>query len=163
MKAHFERLAHYNRWANRRLFGAAAALPDDRFREERGAFFGSLCGTLNHLLVADRVWLDRIEGRAPAPVALDAILHERFDALREARAAEDERLLRVVSALEEDRLDRPFAYRNLKGEAVELPFAPVLVHVFNHQTHHRGQAHTLLSQFGLSAPPLDFLYFLQDR
>lgn len=163
MKAHFERLAQYNRWANRRLYAVAAELSDAQFREDRGAFFGSLRGTLNHILVGDRIWFGRIEGQGAMPSALDEILHDGFADLRAAREAEDERIVRVVSGLDEARLDSLFAYRNTKGEAVELPFAPVLTHVFNHQTHHRGQAHTLLSQFGLDAPVIDFVYFLMGR
>lgn len=162
-KPHFETLARYNRWANRRLYGTAAALTDAQFGEDRGAFFGSVCGTLNHILVADRIWLERIEGTGPKPSALDEILHDRLDELRAAREAEDERLLQVVTAQPEERFETVFAYRNTKGTPFELPFAAVLTHVFNHQTHHRGQAHGLLSQFGLTVPAIDFVYFLLER
>ncbi|MGF7172621.1 DinB family protein [Azospirillum doebereinerae] len=162
-KPHFERLALYNRWANRRLYDTASALTDAQFREDRGAFFGSLCGTLNHILVADRIWLERIEGSGPKPSSLAEILHDRLDDLHAAREAEDERILRMVQALPDDRFETILAYRNTAGTPFELPFAPVLTHVFNHQTHHRGQAHTLLSQFGLKAPVIDFVYFLLDR
>ncbi|WP_207457287.1 DinB family protein [Azospirillum sp. SYSU D00513] len=161
--AHFERLARYNRWANRRLYEGVAALSDAQYREDRGAFFGSLRGTLNHLLVADRIWLRRIEGTGPQPSSLDEILFDGLDELRAAREAEDERMLRLVSSLDEARLESILAYRNFRGQEVEMPLGPVLTHVFNHQTHHRGQAHTLLSQFGREAPVLDFLYFLLER
>ncbi|HYD67035.1 DinB family protein [Azospirillum sp.] len=162
MKAHFDTFARYNRWANRRLYDAVAELSDAQFREDRGAFFGSLRGTLNHLLVGDRLWFGRIEGTGPMPTRLDEILHDRFDDLRAAREAEDERILRVVGGLDEARLAATFAYRTIKGEACEQPLAPVLAHVFNHQTHHRGQAHTLLSQFGREAPAIDLIYFLRE-
>lgn len=162
-KPHFETLARYNRWANRRLYETAAALTDAQFGENRGAFFGSVRGTLNHLLVADRLWLERIEGAGPKPSALDEILHDQFADLRAAREAEDERLLRVVTAQPEERFETTLAYRNTKGTPFALPFAAVLTHVFNHQTHHRGQAHGLLSQFGLAAPVIDFVYFLLER
>jgi uncharacterized damage-inducible protein DinB len=162
MKAHFDAFARYNRWANRRLYGAVAELSDARFREDRGAFFGSLRGTLNHLLVGDRLWFGRIEGTGPMPTRLDEILYDTFAELRAAREAEDERIVRVVGGLDEARIAGSLTYRTIKGEPYEQPLAPILTHVFNHQTHHRGQAHTLLSQFGREAPAIDFIYFLRD-
>ncbi|MEK0086078.1 DinB family protein [Benzoatithermus flavus] len=163
MQQHFSTLARYNRWANRRLYEAVAALPDADYRREMGAFFGSLRGTLNHLLVADRIWLQRITGEGTSPARLDEILHDDFPSLREARAAEDERIIRVVDGLGEERLAGTFGYRNLKGQAFEQELAPVLAHFFNHQTHHRGQAHTLLTQLGRAAPELDLIYFLREQ
>ncbi len=162
-KPHFETLALYNRWANRRLYETAAALTETQFREDRGAFFKSICGTLNHILVADQIWLERIEGTGPKPSALDAVLHDRLENLRVARDAEDARLLRMVTAQPEERFAGTLTYRNTKGTPFERPFADVLTHIFNHQTHHRGQAHSLFTQFGLTAPVLDFLYFLPER
>jgi uncharacterized damage-inducible protein DinB len=160
---HFATLAHYNQWANRRLYAATAELSDAQFREDKGAFFGSVRGTLNHLLVADRIWLRRIEGTGPQHTRLDEIVCDGFTELREAREEEDERLIRVLSGLGEERLASILAYRNSRGEDVELPLGPVLTHIINHQTHHRGQAHTLLSQFGREAPVLDFVYFLLQK
>ncbi|HYG87098.1 MAG TPA: DinB family protein [Azospirillum sp.] len=162
MKAHFITFAHYNRWANGRLYAVAAELTDAQYREERGAFFGSLRGTLNHLLVGDRLWFNRFTGEGVNPPSLDAILCDGFDELRAAREAEDERIVRFAEALDESRLDKPFAYRSMDGSPVELPLGPLLAHVFNHQTHHRGQAHTLLTQFGRSVPALDLVYFLRE-
>ena len=162
-KPHFETLARYNRWANRRLYEVAAQLSDAQFRENRGAFFGSLRGTLNHILVADRVWLERIEGTGPKPSSLDEILYDDFAGLRAAREAEDERILRVVTATPAERFESALSYRSMAGTPHELPLAQILTHVFNHQTHHRGQAHTLLGQFGLATPVLDFVYFLLDQ
>ena len=162
MKTHFLTFARYNRWANRRLYAAAAGLTDAQYREDRGAFFGSLRGTLNHLLVGDRVWFNRFSGEGVNPPSLDAILHDGFEDLRAAREAEDERILAVAAALDDSRLDRPFAYRSMDGSPVELPLGQLLAHAFNHQTHHRGQAHTLLTQFGLAVPALDLVYFLRE-
>ena len=162
-KPHFETLARYNRWANRRLYDAAAQLSDAQFREDRGAFFRSMRGTLNHILVADRVWLERIEGTGPKPSALDETLFDDFAGLRAAREAEDERILRVLASTPAERFASVLSYRSMAGTPHALPFAQVLTHVFNHQTHHRGQAHTLLSQFGLAAPSIDFVYFLLEK
>jgi len=161
-KPHFEALALYNRWSNRRLYEVAAQLSDHQFREDRGAFFGSVRGTLNHILVADRVWLERIEGEGQKPSSLDEILHDDFADLRTAREAEDERILRVVAETPVERFESVLSYRSMAGTPFELPFAQVLTHVFNHQTHHRGQVHTLLGQFGLTTPVLDFVYFLLE-
>ena len=162
MKSSFLTFARYNRWANRRLYAVAAELTDAQWREERGAFFGSVRGTLNHLLVGDRVWFNRFTGEGVNPPSLDAILHDRFDDLRAAREAEDERIIGFMEALDESRLGKPFAYRSMDGSPVELPFDQLLAHVFNHQTHHRGQAHVLLTQFGHSVPALDLVYFLRE-
>ena len=161
-KPHFETLGRYNRWANRRLYEVASQLSDAQFREDRGAFFRSVRGTLNHILVADRVWLERIEGAGPKPSSLDEILHDDFADLRAAREAEDERILRMLAATPDERFGAVLSYRSMAGTAHELPFAQVLTHIFNHQTHHRGQAHGLLSQFGLEAPSIDFVYFLLE-
>ena len=161
-KPHFETLARYNRWANRRLYDATAQLSDAQFREDRGAFFRSMRGTLNHILVADRVWLERIEGAGTKPSALDEILYDDFAGLRAAREAEDERILRVLASTRAERFESVLSYRSMAGTAHELPLAQVLTHVFNHQTHHRGQAHGLLSQFGLETPSIDFVYFLLE-
>ena len=161
-KPHFEALALYNRWSNRRLYEVAAQLADAQFREDRGAFFGSLRGTLNHILVADRLWLERIEGAGPRPSALDEILYDDFAGLHAAREAEDERILRILATTPVERFESVLSYRSMAGTPHELPFTQVVTHIFNHQTHHRGQAHALLSQFGLDAPSIDFVYFLLE-
>ncbi|WP_029007748.1 DinB family protein [Azospirillum halopraeferens] len=162
MKDHFRLFARYNRWANDRLFDAVAALPEERFREDRGAFFGSLCGTLNHILVGDQLWMRRFEGAGPQPPSLDTILHPDLPGLRAAREAEDARILAFVEAQDEARFAGTLAYTNVRGERWEQPFSAVLGHLFNHQTHHRGQAHTLLSQFGHTPPELDLIYFMRE-
>ena len=93
MKAYFVMFSRYNAWANERLYEAAAALPDVDFRADRGAFFKSMHGTLNHLLVTDRIWMQRFTGEGEAPDGLDAILFDAFAPLREAREAEDRRIV----------------------------------------------------------------------
>jgi uncharacterized damage-inducible protein DinB len=85
-------LAGYNRWCNERLYAAAASLTEDELRADRGVFFRSMLGTLNHILVADRIWMRRFTGSGDAPARLDAILHEELDALRAARQSEDARI-----------------------------------------------------------------------
>ena len=160
MKEHYHQLAHYNAWANRRLYDAAAALSDDEYRADKGAFFKSMHGTLNHLLATDRIWMQRFTGEGDAPQRLDAILHDRFDALRQARESEDQRIVAYVEGLDETRLAGVIRYRRVStpDEFVQ-PLMPALDHWFNHQTHHRGQAHAILTALGRHAPELDLLYF----
>src|SRR5216684_2564728 len=101
MKSQFQMLAAYNDWANRRLYDAAAALSEADYRADRGAFFGSLHGTLNHLLLGDRIWMHRFTGEGEEPAELDAILYEDFTALRQARSREDARITAYVGSLTE--------------------------------------------------------------
>ena len=160
MKAQFVMLAAYNAWVNERLYDAAAQLPDAEYRADHGAFFGSLHGTLNHLLVADRIWLHRLTGIGTEPVRLDAILHEHLDELRSARRAEDARIIAYVDALTDADLAGTICYRSTRAPAeIEQYLAPLLMHVFNHQTHHRGQAHGLLTKLTGQAPSFDLLIF----
>ncbi|HET6236458.1 MAG TPA: DinB family protein [Acetobacteraceae bacterium] len=160
MKAHFDTFARYNAWANRRLYDAAADLSDADYRADRGAFFKSMHGTLNHLLVTDRIWMQRITGQGDAPDRLDAILFDDLVALRGAREAEDQRIVAHVTGLAEARLAGVIRYRRVSTpEIFEQPLAPALAHLFNHQTHHRGQAHMILTSLGRKAPELDLLYF----
>jgi uncharacterized damage-inducible protein DinB len=160
MKAHFASFARYNEWANRRLYDAAAALPDADYRADRGAFFKSLHGTLNHLLAADRIWMQRFTGEGPVPNPLNAILHEELAALRTAREAEDRRIIAYVDGLDEARLASTISYRRVSTPEVFVQaLAPALSHFFNHQTHHRGQAHAILTGLVGKAPELDLLYF----
>jgi uncharacterized damage-inducible protein DinB len=160
MKAHYTSFAAYNAWANGRLYDAAAALSDAEYRADRGAFFKSLHGTLNHLLVTDRVWMQRFTGEGDAPSRLDAILHETLPALRAAREAEDQRIVAYVEGLDEARLAGVIRYRRVSTpEEFVQPLMPALNHWFNHQTHHRGQAHAILTSLGKQAPELDLLYF----
>jgi uncharacterized damage-inducible protein DinB len=163
MKAYFAMLAGYNRWANGRLYAAAAALPDADYRADRGVFFRSLHGTLNHLLAGDRVWMQRFTGEGEAPGRLDAILFPSLADLREARAREDERIMAFVNGLDETRLGGIIRYRAItRPETYEQGLAPALMHFFNHQTHHRGQAHAVLTGLGVEAPSLDLILFQRE-
>jgi uncharacterized damage-inducible protein DinB len=141
--------AGYNRWANERLYDAAATLSDADYRADRGAFFKSMHGTLNHMLVGDRIWMWRFTDEGEVPAGLDTILHEDFASLRAARRAEDERILRYANALTDADLAGWFRYRTItKPVDMEQQLAPALDHFFNHQTHHRGQAHALITACG---------------
>ncbi len=158
---HFRTLAAYNRWSNVRLYDACTGLGDAVRKQDRGAYFGSIHNTLNHILVGDRAWLDRVEGIDTGPVTLDAVLFDDFDALRQARAAEDDRIDRVLMGLDETRMAGDLSYRNVAGESHRTPLRLVLTHLFNHQTHHRGQVHGMLSQAGMPPPELDLIYYVR--
>jgi uncharacterized damage-inducible protein DinB len=155
---HLRMMAAYNRWANRRLYAEAARLPDAPYRQDAGAFFRSLHGTLNHLLATDRIWMRRMEGRGEAPDRLDAILFEEFEPLRAAREAEDARILAHVEGLSPADLAAEFEYATTRGAPQRQPRWQALAHLFNHQTHHRGQAHAILTRLGVAEPAsLDLL------
>jgi uncharacterized damage-inducible protein DinB len=158
MKSRFEQLAAYNRWANARLYEAVLALDEKDYRRDVGAFFKSLHGTLNHLLVADRIWMRRLTGEGEHPDRLDAIIHEDRRQLAGARADEDDRIVRFVASLDDAALAGTLQYATTSGKPFEQGRADVLSHFFNHQTHHRGQAHTILSICtGKEPPSLDLL------
>jgi uncharacterized damage-inducible protein DinB len=162
MKAHFSMLARYNAWANARLYAIAAALPDEDYRRNVGAYFKSLHGTLNHLLVADRVWLHRLTGNGEHPDRLDAILFEALPALRAARTGDDARLLDFIDSRGPADFDAVVSYSNMKGTPQRKLLRIILAHLFNHQAHHRGQAHTILTSLGVAEPePLDLLFMPQ--
>ena len=157
---HFKQLAAYNGWANARLYAAVATLPDEAYRRPIGLFFGSLHGTLNHLLGVDRLWLKRLTGTGDHPGRLDAIVHEDFRDLTRARSAEDKRIIAVVSGYDGAVLKSRHQYHTTSGQPQEQVLADILLHFFNHQTHHRGQAHAGLSVVTGSEPPsLDLLAF----
>lgn len=160
LAAHYRMFGHYNAWANGRLYDAAAALSIEQYRADRGAFFRSVHGTLNHLLATDRIWMKRFTGEGEVPDRLDAILYESFAELRAARQAEDARIAAYVDGLDEQRVAGTIRYSRVSSpEVFEQQLAPALAHWFNHQTHHRGQVHALLSGLTGAAPELDLLFF----
>jgi uncharacterized damage-inducible protein DinB len=152
--------SHYNAWANGRIYDAAARLSTEQYRADRGAFFKSVHGTLNHLLVTDRLWMKRFTGEGEAPDRLDAILFETLEELRAAREAEDRRINQWVEGLDDRRIAATIKYRRVSSpEEFEQQLSLALAHWFNHQTHHRGQVHALLTGLVGKAPELDLLYF----
>jgi uncharacterized damage-inducible protein DinB len=160
MKARYAMFAAYNAWANQRIYEAAEKLSDSDYRADRGAFFKSVHGTLNHLLVADRIWMYRFTGTGEHPPSLDSVLHTDFPNLHAARRAEDARILAYVDGLSEQALAGSIRYRPMTNpRPVEQELAPALDHFFNHQTHHRGQAHGLLTAITGDAPSLDLVVF----
>lgn len=145
MKAPFAQLAAYHKWANARLSEAALALDDADYRRDVGAVFKSLNGTLNHLLVTDRIWMKRLTGDGEHPDRLDALIHEERGARALARADEDDRSIRFVASLDEGALAGTHTYVTTSSKPFAQARADILSHLFSHQTHHRVQAHTILS------------------
>lgn len=163
--ARYKMFAGYNAWANERVYAAAEKLSAEEYRADRGAFFKSVHGTLNHILAADRIWMKRFTGQGEAPNGLDAILHEDLASLRAARDREDARIAAYIGQLTEEELAANFSYQTIVNpKTVTQPLAPALDHFFNHQTHHRGQAHAMLT--GLKgrdfAPSLDLVLFQRE-
>jgi uncharacterized damage-inducible protein DinB len=162
MKPHFEMFAAYNRWANERLYGAARTLARADYLADHGAFFGSLNATLNHLLVTDRIWMRRFSGEGPVHAVLNEVLTDDLDELTTLRASEDARLVAYVDKLDEATIAGQFTYLPITNPVeITQPLGPALAHLFNHQTHHRGQATVILTRIaGRDAcPSLDLILF----
>lgn len=163
MRDYFSLMAGYNAWANARLLDACEALPPGGFVAERGGFFGSIAGTLNHLLVTDRIWTARLRGTPLPPYGLDTLLFEDLTELRAARAAEDAALETYVARLTDEACAAQFRWtRKADGVEVVGPLWATLAHLFNHQTHHRGQAHDLIGQAGVETPSLDLPVYQRE-
>ncbi len=159
---YFQRLARYNRWANGVLYSAAADLPESEYFKDKGAYFGGLHATLTHLVVTDRIWMKRLSGEGETYTDLKARPFDTFQALAAAREAEDAWIIAWVDSLNDGHFAETFEYRNMAGDPFKSPLDLVLGHFFNHQTHHRGQAHALLSALGHDAPSMDIIYFTRD-
>ncbi|HEU4986776.1 MAG TPA: DinB family protein [Rhizobiaceae bacterium] len=160
MKEHFLMMAAYNKWANTRIYDAAAELTGEEYGRDVGAFFKSMMGTLNHILVADRIWMRRFTGEGDAPARLDTVLHPALPALRLLRETEDRRIIDWIEGLEQTALEGRITYTTATDmRRVSQRLAPALSHFFNHQTHHRGHAHMILSVLGKEPPSLDIIYF----
>lgn len=162
-------MAHYNRWMNERMYEAAASLDAAALTAERGAFFGSILGTLNHIAVADTVWLHRFArheagfptlgalSNLPQPTSLTQPLAPDLAGLRAYRQPLDELIERWVAGLTPEHLAGNIRYSNMAGVSSSRNFGALLQHFFNHQTHHRGQASTLLFQAGVDVGVTDLL------
>ena len=152
-----KRFSRYNRWQNQSIYAAATTLPDGTRKRNMGAYFKSIHATLNHLLVADYLWLSRLDGQPCAVRSLDEELYGDFDELRRQREFTDDRLDRVVAALTPEVLAGTMTYRRMSGaqDEVSMPMNQVFMHLFNHQTHHRGQVTTLLMQCGVDVGVTD--------
>lgn len=161
MLALFRMLARYNAWANGLVYEAAGALSDADYHSDQGAFFKSLSGTLNHILVADRIWMRRFTGEGPQPTALNEILYGDYPSLKAARQVEDARIIGFFDTLTIEQAAADLTNQPLLAgsKPATQPMMEVIAHVFNHQTHHRGQAHMILTRLTAAAPAIDLAIY----
>lgn len=155
----FETMALYNRWMNQRIYAVCAEIPDDERKRDRGAFFKSIHGTLNHLLLGDRLWLGRFKHRPFAVESLDEELYADFETLRAEREKTDAEIIEFIESLDEETLVQPLRFHTIVKPAEHVfAFQHVLLHFFNHQTHHRGQVTTLIKQAGYEPGVTDLMW-----
>lgn len=162
-------MAKYNRWMNDRMYEAAGKLDAAALSADKGAFFGSILGTLNHIVVADLIWLRRfVQDPAasrtlsalsafPRPASLRDTLAPDLASLRSLRQQLDERIVQWAGELTPELLSSDLSYTTTAGVASRRNFGALLQHFFNHQTHHRGQASTLLFQSGVDVGVTDLV------
>jgi uncharacterized damage-inducible protein DinB len=156
LSGHYKMLARYNRIANERLYACCAQLDDAERRKQRPGSFGSIHALLNHILLGDRIWMGRFEnpGHSRTP-PLNTVLYDDFAALREARVAEDARIEKFFIEAGPEFFTQELRYTNSMGVDYVDQAAVASAHLFNHQTHHRGQIHVMLSQTPVKPPSLD--------
>jgi uncharacterized damage-inducible protein DinB len=162
--AYVQRMARYNRWQNENLYGVADRLPDEERRRERGAFFGSIQHTLSHLLWADRIWMSRFTD-VPKPtggIAESIGLYPDWDVLKHEREAFDRAIIGWADGVDETWLAADYVYYSgATNRQWRRPRWVLVTHMFNHQTHHRGQVHCMLTQAGTRPGDTD-LPFMPD-
>ncbi len=151
----FRTLARYNRVANQRLYEVCAQISDEEYRRKRAGSFGSIHALLNHGLLADRIWMSRFSGGGKTTPPLNTVLHDDFPALRSTREQDDLAIEEFFRNAPGSFLTNKLSYTNSKGIHYEEASVPAVLHMFNHQTHHRGQVHVMLSQCGVQPPSLD--------
>ncbi|MEZ5740927.1 MAG: DinB family protein [Burkholderiaceae bacterium] len=168
--------ARYNRWINDRIMSAAARLSADELAADQRAFFGSIIETLNHVVVGDSIWLARFAKASgpgseplrsaaswlPRPGALNEVLEPALSGLDPLRARIDELIIEWTGALAGTELDQVLAYTNTAGRPFRRPYGLLILHFFNHQTHHRGQVSTLLFQNGIDIGVTDMLATIDE-
>ncbi len=161
---HVRTMARYNAWQNENLYGAADTLDDAARRAERGAFFGSIEATLNHLLWGDRIWMSRFAGmpKPPGGIADSRTLTPDWATLRIERDRTDSQIIAWAAGLTETDLAGEHTwYSGAAGREVTKPLWLLVTHMFNHQTHHRGQVHAMLTAAG--AKPGDTDLFMMPE
>ncbi|MGB5706904.1 MAG: DinB family protein [Arenicellales bacterium] len=175
LNINFELLANYNRWMNENIYHVATKLDPETLYQDLGAYFSSIGGTLNHIMVADIIWLKRFlshpsefsaltsVAKLPAPGSLNQILHRNLNQLTRARKNLDQTLIELCQELNHQDLNVSLTYQNTKGITFSKPFSALVQHLFNHQTHHRGQVTTLFSQCGLNPGVTDLLAIIPEQ
>jgi len=155
MIEHVRMLARYNRIANERLYAVCAQLSETEYRRPREGSFGSIHGLLNHILLAARIWMSRFQGGGSTTPPLHSVLFETFPELRSAQIEEDLSIQAFFERIDPAFLKIPLRYKNSQGKDYTDVAELAVLHFFNHQTHHRGQVHVMISQTGMKPPSLD--------
>lgn len=152
-------LARYNQWMNDKLYTACESVSEATRKEDRGLFFGSIRGTLNHILLADKIWLGRFTGEPFEVTGLDQELFADFEALRAARADTDRFIVDWAGGLTEAELGGELHYRSISNPGDKsCAMSIAVMHLFNHQTHHRGQVTAALAQLGVDYGVTDLIH-----
>ncbi len=172
LKQNFELLAQYNKSMNAKLYRVASILDKAKLEQDRGAYFGSILGTLNHILVGDTIWLKRFSAHQSqfpslnyvrslrAPESLSEIIYSNFAELREAREIMDGVIVDFALDATEEDYRANLSYTNTSGVSSSRNFGSLVQHLYNHQTHHRGQVTTLFNQLGLDCGVTDLLAYI---
>ncbi|MDQ7730609.1 DinB family protein [Halomonas sp. SpR8] len=175
LQQHFKLMATYNERMNAQVYDTASKLGTAELIEDRGAFFGSIYSTLNHIVVADTMWLKRFATHPsstatlavmvalPMPERLNQIMFDDLDGLKVHRQWLDSVIINWIEALTDEDLSTTLSYHNSKGIASTRRYSSLIYHFFNHQTHHRGQVSTLLSQAGLDIGVTDLLALISEE
>lgn len=156
-------MAQYHRWANGRLVESLASLADEDYFRECGLFFGSIHGTINHLIIAERIWHDRLTRGTTAVQSLRERPFASRDATIDAFIEECARWNTLLDAWDDTQLYSEHEYRNLAGKSLRGLRWHTLTHVFNHATHHRGQISAAATIAGAPAPEMDLLYYIRPN
>jgi len=168
-------MATYNEWMNAKLYEAAMGLPEEELIANKKAAFGSILGILNHLVVGDTIWLKRLATHPAhysalelirslsAPTSLDQLLFTDFQSLSKHRKLLDQVITEWAHSITGHDLEHVLSYTNTKGVATHKNFFSLVMHFFNHQTHHRGQATTLLWQSNVDIGVTDLLALIPDE
>jgi uncharacterized damage-inducible protein DinB len=164
---HYRRYARYNAWINQSLLEASLSVSVEAQNQDQNVFFHSLTGSWNHIMVGDLLWLNRLAkifpilddqmDKWPKPTKLNQILYSNLEALAKPRQQLDELIIQWCDFLRESDSEDRLQYHNSREELQVRPLPDVLQHLFNHQTHHRGQITALLSQLGVDYGPTDFI------
>ncbi|NKB58616.1 MAG: hypothetical protein GKS00_19985 [Alphaproteobacteria bacterium] len=164
MLAHPHTLAAYNAWANSRLHAACAALTPGEIAEDRGAFFKSILGTFNHILLVDILYRERLEGVPSTFKALDDTVHDDFPSLTAHQAEEDQRWLDLTKDIAADSMDEKIGFWTLMDDPDrwEVPKHIYFTNLCQHQAHHRAHVHNMVSQAGIEPPPIGYIEFRVD-
>lgn len=168
-------MSQYNQWMNQKVYQTAHQLGDQKIQQDQGAFFDSLLGTLNHIYVADIIWLRRFANHAKkyqslnqlpelsSYTALDQTVADNLASLEQLRQELDTVIINWCQEIDSEDLAENLQYTDTKGNPYRKNFSQLIHHFFNHQTHHRGQASTLINQQGLDIGVTDLLKIIPEQ